>query len=78
MTEQDISTLLERSKNTQGDIVEIKTQLTIMNETWFKNFQQLQCSHNRLNGKVQTLIGVLAGLGILGGGTAGILKILGY
>ncbi len=78
MTEQDIATLLERTVNTQSDIMEIKRQLISINETWFKNFKQLQCSHNQLNGKVQTLIGVLAGLGILGGGTAGILKLLGY
>ncbi len=73
-----IATLLERSTNTQKDIKEIKNQLTLLAESWDKHLKELSNNHNNLERKVSTLIGVLAGLGILGGGTAGILKLLGY
>lgn len=81
MTDEElkaIATLTERTANIQADIAEIKNRLTAMNGNWLKNFQRLENSHNSLNGKVMTLIGILAGLGILGGGTAGVLKLLGY
>ncbi len=78
MNETDIAKLLERSVNTQNDVLDIKKQLTNLADKWDENLKALDCRHNKLNNRVTALIGVLAGLGALGGGAAGVLKLLGY
>lgn len=70
--------VIKKIEDTYDSVREIKVVLKGYdgNDGLCKQVLNLEESHNDLNGKFKLLCGILIGLGILGGGSVGLVNLL--